>query len=73
MPTSKVSREFTNEFRGPLAAPERLLTIKEAAELLGIQYWKLRRAVKQGVIPSYSLLNTRRLVRISDILRAIDR
>ena len=61
-----------NEFRGSPAAPERLLTIKVAADLLGIHYWKLRRAVKQGGVPSYTLQNSRRLVKLSEVVAAIE-
>lgn len=46
---------------------ERLYTIKEAAELVGVKYWLMLHAVNAGVIPSYRLGNTRRRVRRSDI------
>jgi excisionase family DNA binding protein len=59
----------------PLTQPEqfieKLLSIKEAAKQLGIPYWKLNRAVQLGLIPSYSVLNTRKLVRLSEIINAI--
>lgn len=51
--------------------PEKLLTIKEAANQLGLPYWKLNRAVQQELVPSYSLLNSRKLVRISEVLNSI--
>jgi excisionase family DNA binding protein len=46
---------------------ERLYTIKQAAELMGIKYWLMLHAVNAGVVPSYRLGNTRRRVRRSDI------
>lgn len=46
---------------------ERLYTIKQAAELMGVKYWLMLHAVNTGVIPSYRLGNTRRRVRCSDI------
>ena len=52
--------------------PEQLLTLKDASKLLGIQCWKLSRAAKAGVFPTYALFNSRKLVRISEILAAID-
>ncbi len=56
---------------GSAESTEKLLTLKAAAERLGLPYWKLNRAAQQGMIPSYSLFNSRKLVRISDILQAI--
>ncbi len=50
---------------------EKLYTIQEAASVLNIHAWKIRRAIKRGLIPSYALLNTRRLVRIRDIEAAL--
>jgi hypothetical protein len=40
--------------------PEKLRSLKDAAQALGIPVWKLRRAVKAGIVPSYSILNSRR-------------
>lgn len=51
--------------------PELLLLIKEAAETLGLPYWKLNRAVRQNLVPSYTLLNSRRYVRVSEVLACI--
>jgi excisionase family DNA binding protein len=52
-------------------APEKLLTIQQAAHLLGQKYWQLQRAVKRGVIPSYAPFNSRRLVYLSEVQRSI--
>jgi hypothetical protein len=51
---------------------EKLLTIGHAARELGIPYFKLARAVKNGLVSSVSLYNSRRLVRISEILAVIE-
>jgi hypothetical protein len=51
--------------------PERYFTIKAAAEALGLKYWLLLRATKQGLIPTYNLLNCKRLVRLSEVVTAI--
>jgi hypothetical protein len=48
------------------------VAMKRAAYELGIHYWKLQRAVKQGLVPSYAPFNSRRLVRISDLLSYIE-
>jgi excisionase family DNA binding protein len=47
--------------------PEKLLTIKQAADAIGIRYWLLLRAVNRGDIPHYRFGNERRRVRLSDI------
>ena len=52
--------------------PEPLYTIKEAAALLNLHPWKVRRAVKAGLIPSYKLFNSRLLVRLSEVVAAIE-
>lgn len=52
--------------------PEKLLTIAEAAKALGVHTWALRRAIKRGDVPSYSPLNSRKLVRLSDVLAVIE-
>jgi hypothetical protein len=47
-------------------------TIKAAALELGMPRWKLWRAVKQGKIRSYRFLNGRLLVRLDEIIEAIE-
>lgn len=51
---------------------ERMLSLKEAAELLGVHLWALRRAVKAGKIPAYAPFNGRKLVRLSEVIAAIE-
>jgi excisionase family DNA binding protein len=51
---------------------EPLYTIQQAAITLNIHIWKLRRAVKSGLIPSYTIWNSRRLVRLSEVVAAIN-
>ena len=53
------------------AAVKKLYSIQEAAVVLNVHAWKVRRAIKRDVIPSYTFLNIRRLVRISDIEAAL--
>ncbi len=51
---------------------DRLLTLHQAATRLGCQYWQLQRAVKRGQIPSYTPFNSRRLVKLSEVIAYID-
>ena len=44
-----------------------LLTFKLAAEELGLPYGKIQRAARAGLIPTYSLVNKRKYVRLEDI------
>lgn len=50
---------------------QRFYTIAEAAKERNIPRWKLWRAVKAGLIPSYELLNSRKYVRLSEIDAAL--
>ena len=56
---------------------ERLLqqfrTVKDVAKILHLPTWKISRAVRAGIIPSYSLLNGRRLIRINEVLAVLER
>lgn len=51
---------------------ERLLTVQQAAKELGVHTWALRRAVKSGTIPAYQPFNGRKLVRLSEVVAAIN-
>ena len=57
---------------GPLRQQptEKLITLKEAADTLGLPTWKLRRAAKRDLFPVYTLLNTRLLVKLSEVVAA---
>lgn len=55
-----------------LGRAERLLTIQQAAKELGVYVWALRRAVKAGTIPAYQPFNRRKLVRLSEVVAAIN-
>jgi hypothetical protein len=54
-------------------SPEKLLTLKDAAARLGLPAFKIRRAARLGLFPTYTLLNARRLVRLSEVVAAIER
>jgi excisionase family DNA binding protein len=51
---------------------EQLLTIQQAATALSVHPWALRRAVKAGTIPAYAPFNGRKLVRLSEVISAIN-
>ncbi|NEU14858.1 helix-turn-helix domain-containing protein [Methylobacterium sp. BTF04] len=55
------------------ALPEyqRYYTVPEAARAIGVPSYKIRRAVKLGIIPSYGVLDRRQYVRIKDIQEAM--
>ena len=50
---------------------EKLVTIKFAAANFGLPYWKLQRAVRAEIIPSYTPFNSRHLVLLSEVDRYI--
>lgn len=52
---------------------EKLITLKAAGEILGIPYYKMRKAAKLGLFPVYRFGNSRMLVRLSEVVAAIDR
>lgn len=51
---------------------ELLLTIPEAAAKFGVPVSTLRRAVNAGLIPTHTLFNARKRVRLSEVLSAIE-
>jgi len=51
---------------------EPLLTYKAAASALGIPYFKIQRAAKAKLFPTYRLFNGRRLLRLSEVVAAIN-
>lgn len=53
-------------------SPGKLLTFRDAADLVGARYWQIQRAVKRGDIPSYKPFNSRKLVRLSEVIAFID-
>jgi excisionase family DNA binding protein len=54
-------------------APEPFLTIQAAAALLNLPVFKLRRAARRGLFPIYRIGNGRILVRLSEVVAAIER
>jgi len=53
--------------------PERMFTIGQVADILGIPRWKLYRAVKYGLVPCHRILNSRKLLRLSEVEAAIQK
>ena len=54
------------------SSPEKLHTIGEVADIVGVPAWKIRRAVKVGALPHYRFLNSRSLLKLSKVIRFID-
>ncbi|MDX0829105.1 hypothetical protein GOD82_04160 [Sinorhizobium medicae] len=52
--------------------PEKLFTFKDAAVAIGAKEWQIRRAAKSGAIPTYRPFNSRRLVKLSEVVAYID-
>lgn len=50
----------------------RYYTLETVAKLVNVPLWKLRRAAKLGLFPTYTVLNTRRLVKLSEVVAAIE-
>jgi hypothetical protein len=48
-------------------------TFKAVSEVTGLPVFKIRRAAKLGIFPTYTLFNKRRLVRLSEVVAAIER
>jgi hypothetical protein len=51
---------------------EKLVTLKDAAIALGLPGFKITRAARAGIFPTYSLFNKRKLVRLSEVVAAIE-
>jgi len=69
-----MSRPKTNpKFGTSHAEPEPFRTLIAVAEQLGVPVFKIRRAAKRGLFPTYSLLNGRKLARLSEVEAAIER
>jgi hypothetical protein len=47
---------------------DQLRTFKDTAAALRIPYFKVQRAARAGIIPTYRLLNSRKYVKLRDIL-----
>lgn len=58
--------------QSPGGKPEKLLTFKDAAIAIGAKEWQVRRAAKSGAIPTYSPFNSRRLVKLSEVVAYIE-
>ncbi|MFD2648233.1 hypothetical protein ACFSX5_10565 [Devosia albogilva] len=54
------------------SSPEAFITLKQAAACLGLPYFKIQRAARQRIIPTYRVYNSRRLVRLSEVVALIN-
>jgi hypothetical protein len=61
-----------NDFTIKPDEAEPFITIKDAAARLGLPYFKLQRFVKSGGVTRYKVANSRQLVRLSELIAAIE-
>ena len=52
---------------------EKLFTLREIGRLLNLPYFKLQRAARNNLFPTYNLFNTRKLARLSEVVVVIER
>jgi hypothetical protein len=64
---------YDHDVPNPLPPSEPLLALKDIATRLGLPAFKVTRAAKLGIFPTYSLFNNRKLARLSEVLSAIER
>jgi hypothetical protein len=70
--SAKVESDMDNSPASGPSAPEKLINIQTAAKALGVHPWALRRAIKAGIIPAYTPFNSRKLVKLSEVVTYID-
>lgn len=65
---------MTNSIYPRPASPETepLVTFMVAAQRLGLPYHRIQRSAKAGLIPIYKLGQSRKLVRVSEIIAVIN-
>ena len=51
---------------------EELRTLKDIAAILGVPVFKVTRAAKAGHFPTYTLFNSRKLARLSEVVAVVD-
>lgn len=55
----------------PTTKLEPYRSIRQAAHLLGIKPWALRKAVKDGLVPGYKFIGNKWMVKLSEVEAAI--
>jgi hypothetical protein len=60
----------TPEQNPPRPRPEPYVTLQAAAEAFHLPKFKVQRAARLGLIPTYTFYNKRKLVRISEVAAA---
>ncbi len=56
-----------------IESPDRYIRIPLAAKEVGVSTWTLRRAINAGLIPTYRVGNSRRMVRLHEVVSIIER
>jgi len=57
---------------GPISEFDKLMTMASAAEALGLPYHTVQRAAARKLIPTYRLGDSKKYVRLRDILNRIE-
>ena len=55
----------------PIERPEHLRSMKEVANLIGVPYYQIVRAVKDGLLPSYTISNSKKYLLLSEVMDTI--
>lgn len=50
---------------------ERLLTLREAADSIGVPLFAMRKAAKSALVPIYRVVNGRQRLKLSELIAAI--
>jgi hypothetical protein len=63
---------MTESKKSERSSTEKLLTFRDAATQLGVPYFKIQRAARSELFPTYRFFNSRPLVRLSEVLAAVE-
>lgn len=77
MRSSLLRCAFALKHEGTMSSPkldhsERFLTVKQAAYQVGVHYWLLLRVVNRDLVPVYYCGNSRKRVRLSEVVAFIE-
>ena len=62
----------TEPVSSPISELEKLMTMASAAEVLGLPYHTVQRAAARKLIPTYRLGDSKKYVRLKDILSRLE-
>ena len=62
----------TKGVQNEISVLDKLMTMRAAAEALGLPYHKVQRATARKLVPTYSLGDSKKYVRLRDILGRLE-